>query len=65
MGSLSYRFNVTGEEKRVGAATTEIGRIMQRDHSTIVHALSMNERDAGKALAIYEMKGRQHDAIQT
>lgn len=48
-----------------GYSTTEIGRIMQRDHSTIVHALSMNERDAGKALAIYEMKGRLHDAIQT
>ena len=35
-----------------GYSTTEIGRIMQRDHSTICHALNM-----------YELKG-EHDEDQ-
>lgn len=44
-----------------GYSTTEIGRIMNRDHSTICHALNMWERDAWAALALHEAQGRKHD----
>jgi chromosomal replication initiation ATPase DnaA len=44
-----------------GYSTTEIGRIMNRDHSTICHALKMWERDALAALALHELQGRKHD----
>lgn len=44
-----------------GYSTTEIGRIMNRDHSTICHALKMWERDAWVALALHEAQGRKHD----
>ena len=47
-----------------GYSTTEIGRIMNRDHSTICHALKMWERDAWAALALHELQGRQHDTIK-
>jgi chromosomal replication initiation ATPase DnaA len=36
-----------------GYSTTEIGRIMQRDHSTICHALNM-----------YVVKGEGDDTIE-
>ena len=48
-----------------GYSTTEIGRIMQRDHSTICHALNMYERDAEEALALYELEHNDNDTIQT
>jgi chromosomal replication initiation ATPase DnaA len=47
-----------------GYSTTEIGRIMQRDHSTICHALQKYEQEEIKALARYELEGWPHDTIK-
>lgn len=46
-----------------GYSTLQIGKIMNRDHSTICHALAMYQKDEAKALAQYELKGSQHDTI--
>ena len=46
-----------------GYSTTEIGRIMQRDHSTICHAVNMYERAAEEALAMYELEHNDNDTI--
>jgi len=47
-----------------GYSTTEIGRIMRRDHSTICHALKKYEQEEIKALARYELEGWPHDTIK-
>jgi chromosomal replication initiation ATPase DnaA len=47
-----------------GHSTTEIGRIMRRDHSTICHALKKYEQEEIKALARYELEGWPHDTIK-
>jgi len=47
-----------------GYSTTEIGRIMNRDHSTICHALKKYEQDEIAALAKYELEGWPHDTIK-
>jgi len=46
-----------------GYSTTEIGRIMKRDHSTICYALAKYEQEARNALSEHEFKGIQHVSI--
>jgi len=52
LGKKRYKMLVKVRRKCVvmlrekGYSTTEIGRIMQRDHSTIVHSLQMSKAEA-------------------
>jgi chromosomal replication initiation ATPase DnaA len=47
-----------------GYSTLQIGKIMNRDHSTICHALAMYQKEEIKALAEYELQEREHDTIE-
>jgi len=44
-------------------STLQIGKILNRDHSTICHALAMYEKEEIEALARYELEGWPHDTI--
>lgn len=52
LGKRKFKHLVTVRRKCIvmlrekGYSTTEIGRIMNRDHSTIVHALQMSKAEA-------------------